>query len=280
MRVPRLLIGTFIAGRDGDAARREATAQVSVARLADAGHAACTDLAFADASLPAAPVPSLRVLRLDAPSVTGVPGIRKPIVSELLDALASEAERRGLARIALVNGDIIVTPEAVQRSVDTVRPAIAIARTDFGGGEAESQLLYGVDMFVFDVAFWRRERRRFRAYPLGEGVWDNVYAAVAVAHGGVLLNRDRLILHERHARAWHQSPYATYVHQLAARDGSYFSQWCAYVSQAEALRARGGSPDDELALQRATFHPPGVLIETVDVARAAWWRLKRGVRGA
>jgi hypothetical protein len=110
---------------------------------------------------------------------------------------------------------------------------------------------------------------------LGESVWDNVYTAIALAHGGVLFNRERLLLHERHDAAWQVSPFAAYVHLLAARDSSYFSQWCVYVDAAERLRARGGSVQEELALQRATFHPPGLLREAADTARAGWWRAKR-----
>jgi len=193
----------------------------------------------------------------------------------MFDALAADAERRGIARVAIVNGDIIVTTDAVRRIVESPHPAVAVARTDMGGGEPEAPLLYGVDMIAVDVAFWRRERRRFRAYPLGETVWDNVYTAIVVAHGGTLLNRSRLILHERHTPSRANSPFAAYVHLLAARDRSYFTLWCIYADQAAALRARGGSEVDELALQRAIFQPPGMMAGVVDVGRAAWWRLRQ-----
>lgn len=276
MAAPRLLVGTFISNRPGDTARREAIAQASLAGLAAAGDAACLNLAFADEA-PGGAVPALCRLRLDTPGVSGVTGVRKPIVSEILDVLAAEAVGRGIARIALVNGDIVVTADAVTRCVETARPAVAISRTDIGGGEPDKPLLHGVDLIAFDTAFWRRERRRFRAYPLGEPVWDNVYTAVALAHGGVLLNRERLILHERHATPWRQSPFAEYVHLLATRDRSYFSLWCAYVAEAEALRAGGGTSEDELGLQRAIFRPPGMLATAADVARAGWWRVRRAL---
>jgi hypothetical protein len=152
---------------------------------------------------------------------------------------------------------------------------VAISRTEVGGGAVEAVLLYGVDMFVFDVAFWRKERRRFRPYLLGEGVWDNVYASIVACHGGTLLNRERLILHERHPAAFQGSPFERYVHLLAARDRTYFSLWCGYVARAEALRARGGSIDDEHELQREVFQPPSAAAEMMDRGRAAWWRAKR-----
>jgi hypothetical protein len=98
---------------------------------------------------------------------------------------------------------------------------------------------------------------------------------VALAHGGALFNRERLILHERHPAPRHDSPYAVYVHQLATRDRFYFDVWCTYVSAAETLRARGGTPDEELRLQRAMFHPPGLVADATDVGRDIWWRLKR-----
>jgi hypothetical protein len=275
---PPLLIGTRISGRPAEARRRESAAQAALAGLAATGDAVCVNMAFADEAAVPGAIPSLSVLRLDAPRLSGTAGTRKPIVSEMLDALAAEAERRAIPRIAVVNGDIVVTAAALSRSAEAGRPAIAIGRTDVGGGEPDAQLLYGVDMFVFDVSFWRRARKRFRAYPLGEPVWDNVYTAVALAHGGVLLNRQRLIVHERHAAAWTQSPFAPYVHLLAARDGSYFSLWCRYAALAAALRAKGGTEDEELALQRETFRPPGAVAEAADIARAAWWRAKRALR--
>lgn len=273
-----LLLGTCISGRPGEAGRRESAAQQSLATLVETGHAACLNLTFADEGSIAGAIPSLPVLHLDAPRLSGATGARKPIVSEMLDALASEAEQRGLPRIGLVNGDIIVTAAAVTSIAEASVPAIALGRTDVGGGEPESQLLYGVDMFAFDVSFWRRERRRFRAYPLGEAVWDNVYAAIAVAHGGELLNREPLILHERHERAWEQSPFGHYVHLLAARDSSYFTLWCAYVARAAALRAGGATEEEEFALQREIFRPPGILATGGDIARAGWWRARRAVR--
>jgi hypothetical protein len=195
----------------------------------------------------------------------------------MLDTLAAEADRRGIPRIGLVNGDIVVPPEAIARLVSLAEPALAISRTEVGDGQEPAPLLYGIDMFVFDVAFWRRERRRFRPYLLGEAVWDNVYASIVVCHGGRLINREPLIQHARHPSAVRDSPFASYVHRLATRDRSYFTVWCTYVAQAEQLRARGGSAAEEEALQRSIFHPPGARAHAMDVARAAWWGAKRAL---
>jgi hypothetical protein len=272
---PPLLIGTSTSGRQ-DTAPRESAAQAALAGLTAAGRIASVNLAFADEAPVAGAVETLPVLRRDALTVSGARGPRKPIVPEMIDALADRAERAGITRIAIVNGDIVVTDAAVVRAAAAEPAAVAIARTDIGGA-ADAELLHGVDMFAFDTGFWRRERHRFRAYILGEAVWDNVYAAIVVAHGGLLHNRERLILHERHPSGARRSPYERYIHLLAARDSSYFKLWCRYVDRAAALRARGGSAADEYALQREIFHPPGRTARAADVARAAWWRARRAV---
>jgi hypothetical protein len=49
------------------------------------------------------------------------------------------------------------------------------------------------------------------------------------------------------------------------------------VARAEALRAAGGSPQEEEALQRAIFHPPGPTAVALDIARATWWRARRAL---
>ena len=270
-----ILLGTSVSGRAG-AAAREAPAQAALAALAASGRAACVNLLFHDepASVPAA-IAQLPLLRLDARLASGVDGPRKPIVAEMLDVLADEADRRSLRRIGIVNGDIVVSPEAIALAGSTPSCGLAIARTDRGGDTPESLLRHGIDLFTFDTAFWRRERRRFRDYVLGEPVWDNVYAAIVACHGGMIVNRPGLILHTRHPSAFGGSPYARYVHLLAARDSSYFSLWCQYVARIEAIAPAAVTEQIDLALQREIFRPPGLAAEAVDVARAAWWRARQ-----
>ena len=110
-----LLLGTSIAGR-GAAAARERSAQLSLAALQAAGVAQCVNLAFADETASAGECETLRVLRQDARTVSGVEGPRKPLVPEMLDALAAEAVRRGLDRVGIVNGDIRVTSAAAEKA--------------------------------------------------------------------------------------------------------------------------------------------------------------------
>ena len=270
--MPSLLLGTSVSGRPGESARREAAAQASLAALAGVE---CVNLSFHDDPPGDGILPQRRALKLDAPGVTGVPGPRKPVVSEMLDALAAEAAQRNIPRIGLVNGDIVVLPAAIDRIASFDRPAVAIGRTDVGGGAPEATLLHGIDMFVCDRDFWQKDRRRFRPYLLGETIWDNVYASIAACHGGAMLNRERVILHERHPSVTRDSPFERYLHGLATRDRSYFTLWCTYVGRAESLRARGGSAEDDQALQREVFEVPSFANDALDLGRVAWWRAKR-----
>jgi len=274
MSVP-VLLGTSISGRGGDAARRESSAQASLAALIERGISDAINLLFVDE--PAAPgaIPSEPRLTLDAPRVSGLGGPRKPIVSEMLDVLAAEAGRRGITRIGLVNGDIVVTPAAIERLASIGAPFVAISRTDTGNGQPETQMIHGVDFVAADTAFWSRTRRLFRPYVLGEEIWDNVYTSIGLCHGGVLLNRERLIVHERHETQKTRLPFARYVHLLAARDRAYFTRWCTYVARLDALVGHGGSVDEALALQRTVFVPPTAMETGLDRARAAWWRTRR-----
>lgn len=272
MKAPSLLLGTSVSGKPGGTAQREAAAQAALAALDGVD---CVNLAFHDDPLVAGTLPQRRVLTQDGPGLAGVPGPRKPVVSEMLDVLAAEAAERDIPRIGLVNGDIIVLPAAIDRLASFDRPAAAIARTDVGGATPDTALLHGIDMFVFDRGFWETERRRFRPYLLGELTWDNVYASIVACHGGGILNRERLILHERHASVTSGSPFAVYQQGLATRDRSYFTRWCIYVDQAASLWARGGSAQEDLALQRAVFVPPSLADDALDIGRAAWWRAKR-----
>jgi hypothetical protein len=273
MTVP-VLLGTSISGRAGDTAHRESSAQASLKALIDLGLADAVNLLFTDERPMTGASRPLPRLALDAPGVAGRPGPRKPIVSEMLDVLADEAVRRGIPRIGLVNGDIVVTPAAIDRVLSATAPFVAISRTDVGAGQPESLMIYGVDLVVVDTAFWGRARRLFRPYILGEQAWDNVYTSIGLCHGGVLLNRERLILHERHETATPVRPFARYVHQLATRDRAYFTRWCTYIGRLLTLEAGGGAKE-ALALQRSVFVPPSAVENGLDLARAAWWRAKR-----
>ena len=95
--MPAILLGTSVSGR-AEAAARERPAQESLATLTAAGVAHAVNLAFHDESPGASRLDQLCVLRMDARLVSRAAGPRKPIVTEMLDVLAAEAERRGIFR--------------------------------------------------------------------------------------------------------------------------------------------------------------------------------------
>lgn len=263
----RVVLGTSISGRGGETGTREAAAQRALASLTDT---VALNFAFPGETPPAL-VATRAVLPRDASAVARAPGPRKPIVTDILDLAAEEAARRGAPFCGIVNGDIVVSQAAIDTLADPPAPALAYFRLDVGGGETPEMLLFGVDMFVFSVPWWRAERRRFRDYILGEAIWDNVFAAIAACHGGVLLHADPFITHERHAGGG-SSAYARYLQSLAARDATYFSRWCAFVEGVREAREQGGGAEAERAVAAAAFRPPTRRERALDVLRGLRWR--------
>lgn len=205
------------------------------------------------------------VLRLDSRVVTGREGRRKPIASEVFDRLAEIAAAEGCDAFLFANSDIRLTQGALDRVRAEGREAYAFSRMDVDGetGEGVGMVLGGVDAVVIGVDWWRANRGRFRAYPLGEPVWDNVYTSILLAHSdGMLLNREPLVLHERHAASgWGTSPFAPYIQLLSALDRPYFDRWARYHHHLVALRARGAGEEEEMALQREAFRQPVTVAE-------------------
>ncbi|SOD02595.1 hypothetical protein SAMN05216486_10475 [bacterium JGI 053] len=251
-----LLLGVNAFAATGDGARRQAEALeswrgLSGVRLANLGWPGDVVEVDGFATHP--------VLREDSRTASGRAGPRKPVVSEAFDRLAAIAAAEGCRWFGYANSDIAWTQDAVDAIVAGGRQAYAFSRCDVepGTGRGMEIVTAGIDAFVVDVAWWGANRRRFRAYLGGEPIWDNVYAAVLLAHGdGVLLNRAPLVLHERHpAGDWGRSPYAGYLAYLAALDSLYFSRWAAYHHRLSELRARGAGEDEdeEAALQREAF---------------------------
>jgi hypothetical protein len=193
----------------------------------------------------------------DSLTTAGPGGLRKPLTRELFDLLAAEAARRGHRYFAYINSDIIILEAAVDEIERLKKQTYAISRHDIEAGDDTSGRLLtsGLDMFVMEPAWWLRHRRRFRPYVIGDACWDNVYTAVMMCHSnGAVLNRDRLILHERHPVLWHDATAtARYNGYMAALDGRYFSLWCEYWEQLKRLRADGASREAEEALRQRVF---------------------------
>jgi hypothetical protein len=236
--------------------RRQQAAVASLARLP-----AVEGLNLQFRTGPPATLPGIEtraVLVQDSLAISGPDGRRKPMTRELLDVCADEAASRGHTYFAYINSDIVVLPAAIERVEREGRATYAISRCDVEAGDDGSNgslLTAGLDMFVWSVGWWRNNRRRFRSYVVGDACWDNVYTAITMCHSnGAILNRDRLILHERHDARWHdRTPTARYNGFLAALDARYFSLWCTYFDRLERLRRERASAEAEQALRDEVF---------------------------
>jgi len=226
-----VVIGGQFFEAPGESGQRQARARAALASL---DRVLALNLQFSNEAQPFAGLETVATLRRDSRTVTGAAGARKPIVTEMLDALAGAAVARGLRWFAYINADIEVTPAAVERILSSDRDGLGICRVDVDPVTREPQRIEtnGVDMFAFTVEWWGRERRRFRDYIAGELGWDNVYAAILCTHGRAdIVTRDPGILHERHAGAWGTGPFADYNGYLAALDAPYFSRWVEYATR-------------------------------------------------
>jgi hypothetical protein len=271
-----LLLGVNAFPASGDGARRQARALAAWRALEGVRLAS---LGWPGDVLEVEGFATHPVLRQDSRTVSGRNGPRKPVVSEAFDRLAEIAAREGCRWFAYANSDIAWTQAAVDRIAGGGRDAYALSRTDVHPetGEALEIVTPGVDAFAVSVAWWRANRRRFRAYIGGEPVWDNVYAALLLRHAdAVLLNREALLTHERHpAGDWRRSPFARYLNFLAALDRPYFTLWAVYHDRLAALRGAGAPEDEEMRLQREVFRRgPGPLDRLVQAGRAVKARVR------
>lgn len=221
-------------------------------------------------------IETLAVLERDARDLVGFHGRPTPIASDLCDALAGAARRRGLRYFALINGDIIVSSQAIDRIVREGRDGYVFSRIDVDDSGRDLELmLYGVDLWAFDVDWWDAHRHRFRPYVVGGPCFDNVYTAIMLAHGnGFIENRVGEIRHVAHERAWATGPYERYNFYLAALDAPYFSMWARYIGSLEALRRGVSSAEQEAAMQQRTFvrrqSPLASIWHAGRCARARW----------
>jgi hypothetical protein len=232
-------------------------------------------------------VSTAAVLEGDSVQATATPGRRRPLTREVFDALWRAAIAGRHRYFAFINADILVTPEAVATVDRLDQDTYALSRSDVDDitmPAAGPILTAGLDMFVVSTAWWPRHRHRFRPYIVGEGCWDNVYTAIMMSHSrGLVLNREPLILHERHPARWHgTTPGAQHNGFLAALDARYFSMWCRYWERLEAARRRGASASEEEVLQRELFvwrRSPGLALRQFGRslrAKANYRRLRTG----
>jgi hypothetical protein len=224
-------------------------------------------------------------------TVAGPGGHAKPMTREFFDVLCRTAAERGHDYFAYINSDIVVLPAAMDEVVRLRRETYTVSRHDVdnldGDPASGTAVTSGLDMFVVSVDWWGRNCHRFRPYVVGDSCWDNVYAAVMMCHSnGVILNRDPLILHERHPVVWNDAtPTARYNGFVAALDARYLSIWCQYWERLKVMRDQGASATDERALQVDMFlwRPSAAEAAKQTVrsirARLRYWRLRRELAG-
>lgn len=217
---------------------------------------------FADTPHSTEGIETMAVLTRDARTVTGASGPRKAVVSDILDALCTRADASGVRIFCFMNADIQLTQPAVDWIATSEHEAWVFSREDFNGadGTVMGMNTAGTDVIAVSTEWWRRNRSRFRAYILGESVWDNVYTAIVMCHANAVLeNRRPLARHESHPAAWSpgSGPYARYTQYLAALDAGYFSLWCRYWDGLQGIRRSGGDASAERRLARDVFvwHP-------------------------
>lgn len=260
-----LLLGTQFYAGGPDANRRQAAAAASLLALRDVD---LVNVQWRDDTFDYPGIDALPALERDGRAVAGGGGPRKPILTDVFDALADEAARRGLRRFAFANSDILVLQTAIEAVAREDLETLAFARMDFDrdSGRDLGILTPGLDMFVMDVGWWRAERRRFRPYVLGEWCYDNVFGAIMMTFGrGAIFNREGEIRHEAHAHAPNlATPAARFNYYLSALDSRLFTLWARYHWHLEALRARNASAAEERALIAREF------VWRPSVAAAVW----------
>ena len=269
-----ILLGINVYDASGDAARRQTQCVNSLLALRGVELA---NLQFYDEKHEQHGLPTCSVLRQDSRTVTGRKGNRKPITSEMFDALAERATAQSCRWFGFTNSDIIVSQEAVDLATSSNRQSYVFSRMDIDGADGRDLrlIIWGADLFVFETKWWALNRWRFRPYVAGESCWDNVYAALTLCHSdGWLLNRKPLIRHEAHETVWGGGPFGTHNGFLAALDRPYFSLWCEYVAALEALRKHGAEEREETELRERVFvWRPSLRGRLLQAARAAKARL-------
>jgi hypothetical protein len=192
-------------------------------------------------------------------------------MSEMFDALATEAAARGQPYFCFTNGDILVSQDAVDWVLEAQKQAYLFSREDFDAatGGSQGMLLYGIDVIAIATDWWRQHRTRFRDYIVADSIWDNVYAAILLCHANTAIeNRRGLIRHAAHPQALGMSPFAEYTRLLAAYDAGYFTLWCEYVEGLVRLRTAGATAEQEAALAAEVFvWRPSVLQRAIQVGR-------------
>src|SRR5206468_2183587 len=152
-----VLLGTQFYAGAADAMRRQEQAIDALLRVRGVG---LVNLQWVDEAYERPEIETLAVLKQDSRTVTRLPVRRKPIMPELFDALAAAASVRGSRYFGFLNADIVVSQAAVDVITREQRDAYAFSRLEIDPrtGRELNLVLNGLDLFVFDREWWRRER--------------------------------------------------------------------------------------------------------------------------
>jgi hypothetical protein len=271
------VLGTHVYPAHGAALDRMRRALDSWATLAGVR---LVNLQFADDPAPSTHPRFLTraVLRHDSCGVAGVPGPRKPIIREMIDHLAAEADAANCAYAGFSNADIIVSQAAIDRVAAGARDAVVFSRMDVDAVTAAplGEFMSGQDTVFVRPAAYRALRPKLRPYIVGEMPWDVIYTSVLLTHcDAELVNRGDDCRHAAHDTIWVDSPFAPYAWRLAHMDWTYLQRWYGYYSGAKALREAGRPPQEEDALRDAVFRPLTIAERGLNVCR----RLRYGELG-
>ena len=271
---PGLVLGTHIypaAGAAADRMRRalDGWTTLSGVRL--------VNLQFAGDPSPATH-PGFRtraVLREDSRTVSGAPGVRKPIMRELLDRLMDEADEAGCTYAGFSNADILISQAAIDRVACGGKDATVFSRMEVDPltGNPVAEFLSGQDTLFIRPAAYRALRAKLRPYIVGEMPWDVVYTSILLTHcRAELVNRGDDCRHVVHDTIWVDSPFAKYGWRLAHMDWTYLERWYRYYYPAKAMREAGRPRGEEDALRAAVFRP----LTAMERARSLYRRLRYG----
>ncbi len=266
----RILLGTHVYPAQNAAAQRMQRALSSWTKLEEVD---LVNLQFANRSTTQAidQFETQPLLKHDSCTVTGLPGPRKPIVSELLARLGQLAEARGCEYIGFSNADILISPTAIDRVLSSGRSGTIFSRMDIDGenGQPMGEFFSGQDTIFLKTATYRRHRRSLRPYVVGEMPWDVIYTSYFLSHTDVeLVNFGADCRHVWHETIWVDSPFAPHGWRLAHLDWTYFARWYQYYEAAKQIRAAGRDADEEARVRQSIFGAPLRLTE----------RLKNGYR--
>ena len=169
-----------------------------------------------------------------------VVGKRKPFVDDIFNLACSWAEQNGAGWFAYTNNDIIITAKLIKTVFKLISEGfetIIVSRNEIDTYDKHSEailggLLYGgSDVFFINVNWWRRNKRRFHSYILGERAWDNAYTSIMMCHSkGRILYINGLCLHVRHHTDWLTGDYASYNMWIYYEaDSIYQVAYCAFT---------------------------------------------------